>query len=78
MAKNNEDAQKVRTKIRKFILRKYEEETAENGIEDPDKPKEMQQAIEEQEANETPGHDPLYNRVEMNLDRLLKMMTGHS
>jgi hypothetical protein len=42
MAKQNEDAQKVRTKIRKFILRKYEEKTAEEGIEDPDKPREMQ------------------------------------
>jgi hypothetical protein len=81
MSKQYEKEQKVRTKIRKMILRKYEEEAAADGKEDPENPvnqNEHDQAIEEQEANDVPGYDPLYNRVDMNLDRLLKMMTGHS
>jgi len=39
---------------------------------------EREQAIEDQNANAVVGLDPLYNRIDMNLDRLLKMMTGHS
>lgn len=70
-----------------MILRKYEEETAKQGIEDPnleaqriilDTIDERQQAIDDQEKLGAKEFDPLYQRIDMNLDRLLKMMTGHS
>lgn len=70
-----------------MILRKYEEETAKQGIEDPnleaqkiilDTIDERQQAIDDQEKHGAKEFDPLYQRIDMNLDRLLKMMTGHS
>lgn len=83
--KEDEKNQKVRTKIRKMILRKYEETAAAEGVDDLGKDTrlmqtidEREQAIEEQNANSVVGMDPLYNRIDMNLDRLLKMMTGHS
>jgi len=68
-----------------MILRKYEETAAAEGVDDLGKDTrlmqtidEREQAIEEQNANSVVGMDPLYNRIDMNLDRLLKMMTGHS
>lgn len=64
-----EKEQKARTKIRKMILRKYEEETARQGIEDPnleaqkiilDTIDERQQAIDDQEKLGAKEFDPLY------------------
>jgi hypothetical protein len=58
---------KSRTKLKKLIQRKYETEAAN-----------AQDLNEEGLLEEVKDKDALFKRVEINMDRLLKILTGHS